>query len=301
MSTAETANVAAFYDAFGPGNVLGERSMYINLGYWDDGATDYDHACERLAEELGKLAELAAGQDQLDIGFGFGDQAMFWANRFGLRRIVGLNIARTQVELARRRAAERGLDGRVDFRRGSATAMPVGDASFDAVTSLESAHHYGTREDFFEEAYRVLRPGGVLAIADIIPRNGAPAGIAARVGQVVRRVLLQSPQANFYPISTYIEKLRSAGFQDIETRSIRDRTFPAFTRFTRKRFLDGELVRRMDPALAGLVGKGFARIDFWGTLDYVLVRARKPNAPLSNAVNDLPAASTSRSIDGLAH
>lgn len=280
-TTPTTANAAELYDFwdefFGANGVPGERTLYLNLGYWDDSDTDYDHAAERLAKEFGEFAGLATVQDQLDVGFGFGDQDMFWAERFGVRRIVGLNVARSQVERARHRVAERGLDARIDLRHGSATAMPVGDASFDAVTSLESAFHYVTREDFFKEAYRVLRPGGVLAIADIIKHEDAPGGLVASVGERLRRASLQIPQANFYPISTYREKLRAAGFCDIETRSILDSTILSFPRRMRKRLLEARATRRIDPWTAGIAMATVSRMSIiYDTLDYVLVRARKP-------------------------
>lgn len=288
LANPANTNAVAIYEFVGVHNLLGRRSLYLNLGYWDAGETDYDRACERLAEELGLFAGLAAGKDQLDVGFGFGDQDMYWAERFGLRRIIGLNISPLQVERARQRVAARGLDGRIDLRQGSATAMPLGDASVDTVTSLESAFHYVTRETFFQEAYRVLQPGGVLAVADIIPREGTPDGLVARVQQRLLRAL-QIPRENLYPITTYREKLRTTGFCDIEVRSIRDRVFVPFAAFVQGRVNDAQFVGRRDSWFAGMLRWTFSSVNFSGAYDYVLVRARKPSSePIPCTVTSSP-------------
>src|SRR5450759_3989444 len=76
---------------------------------------------------------------------------------------------------ARMRAAEEGLGDRLDFRVGSATDMPFAADSFDRVVALECAHHFYPRSAFLSEAYRVLRPGGVLAATDIVPLDGGTA------------------------------------------------------------------------------------------------------------------------------
>ncbi len=271
-----TANASAIYELLGSEHNLGRRALYLNLGYWDDGNADYDRACERLAEELGAFAGLREGHDQLDVGFGFGDQDMFWAERFKPARIVGLNVTASQVAAARRRVEERGLSARVDLREGSATAMPLPDASVDVVTSLESAFHYVTREAFFREAFRVLRPGGVLATADILPREGAPVTLKRLLFERVMRSFWQIPGENLYPISDYEEKLRAAGFRDIATRSIRDRVYGPFVRFGRGRVREAEVAGRMNPWVSRIFSAAMRDEDAFEVLDYWLVRARKP-------------------------
>ena len=114
------------YEMLADNNGLGEKTQYLNLGFWSKGAADYDSACEALAGELGEAAKLAPGDRLLDVGFGFADQDLYWSSRFGCREIVGLNITPSQVEAARKRVSAAGLAGRIDLRLGSATAMPFG-------------------------------------------------------------------------------------------------------------------------------------------------------------------------------
>src|SRR6185436_7496411 len=105
--------------------------------------------------------------------FGFAEQDFLWLERYGVKKIAGLNITTMHVERAQARVKERGLEERMDLRLGSATQAPFEVGSFDAVTALECAFHFDTREKFFDEAHRVLRPGGWLATADVLPAPGA--------------------------------------------------------------------------------------------------------------------------------
>jgi ubiquinone/menaquinone biosynthesis C-methylase UbiE len=280
MASPGQNRAARIYEVIGTRYVLGEHSLFLNLGYWD-GAQTYDAACTRLAEVLGEAAGLGPEDELLDCGFGFGDQDIFWARRFNPRRITGLNVAVSQVNEARRRVAECGLAERIDLREGSATRMPVADRSFDKVTSLESAFHYDTRADFFAEAFRVLRPGGRLATADILPPlagNGrfGGEGLPGYLTDRVIRQFWQVPRANMYDRDEYARKLAAAGFADVRVESIRGQVFPGLRDFARTRLQIPEIRANLHP----VVRHGWASwLDVMAGADgpdYVLACARRP-------------------------
>lgn len=138
---------ALVYDLLSTTGFFTERTLYLNLGYWD-GARTLDDACERLADLLGAAADLREGDIICDCGFGFGDQDIHWSTRFNPARIEGLNITASQVAVAHRRVAAAGLSDRIHLSVGSATSMPFKSERFDKVVALETAFHYDTREDF---------------------------------------------------------------------------------------------------------------------------------------------------------
>ena len=275
--------VTEVYDLLGT-DVATENAFYLNLGYWSEGALaddrSLDDACQALAALVADSAGMGPGDRVLDVGFGFADQDLFWLDVYRPDGIVGLNVTASQVEVARRRVREAGLEDRIDLRLGSATAMPLEDASVDKVVALECAFHFETRERFFQEARRVLRPGGRLVLADIIPMP-AESGWWARLAQrwswrqVARKFAI--PAGNVYPLPEYVAKLKAAGFENARVDSIRERVYAPLHEYLRRH---PEAVARLHPSARlpiALALKLDARTVYRG-LDYVLTVADKPSA-----------------------
>ena len=204
-----------------------EFGLYLNLGYWRD-AANTDEASDALAMLVANTAQISSGDMVLDCGFGFGDQDILWSQTLKPKRIIGLNVTESQVTKARERIALAGLGDRIDLRHGSATEMPIESDSVDQVVALESAFHFHTRERFFREAWRVLRAGGRLVTADIIPMpvvSPLRARLKQRVswGLVARKFAI--PIENAYTRPIYHSTLAICGFEEIQVESIRDHVY----------------------------------------------------------------------------
>jgi ubiquinone/menaquinone biosynthesis C-methylase UbiE len=127
------------------------------------------------------LAELRPGEVVLDLGSGGGIDVLLSARRVGPTGFAyGLDMTEAMLELARRNAAEAGAQN-VAFLQGEIAAIPLPDASVDVIISNCVINLAPDKAPVFQEAFRVLKPGGRFAVSDIVIHGGLPTGLSDTV------------------------------------------------------------------------------------------------------------------------
>jgi cyclopropane fatty-acyl-phospholipid synthase-like methyltransferase len=261
------------YDLLDEKHLWSETTRYINLGYWRN-AGGIDEASTQLVELVGQRAALGANDRIFDAGFGFGDQDIYWMQRFQPRHIDGVNVSARQVTRARQRVDEAGLADRITFWLSDAAEPHFPGGTFDKIIALESAFHFRTRKKFFSHAARLLRPGGMLVLADFVAHRQNAANFPAWVGKRFGSLAWQIPMVNLHSIDIYTAQLREHGFRDIIPTDITADVIAPFKRFMNSRLKERRPWKHYHP-LVLWGAKLQMKLGFLDSLDYYIVSATK--------------------------
>jgi ubiquinone/menaquinone biosynthesis C-methylase UbiE len=164
------------------------------------------------------VAELKQGEVVLDLGSGGGIDVLLSARRVGpTGKAYGLDMTDEMLELARENQRKAGVIN-VEFLKGEMEDIPLPDGSVNVIISNCVVNLSPDKDKVFAEAHRVLKPGGRLAIADIVARGHVPDSLRHDLEAWAGCV------AGALEESDYLAKLRSTGFGDIELETLREFT-----------------------------------------------------------------------------
>ena len=207
------------------------------------------------------LAELKPGETVLDLGSGGGIDVLLSARRVGpAGKAYGLDMTDEMLALANENRRKAGVEN-VEFLKGEIEDIPLPENSVDVIISNCVINLSADKDRVLGEAFRVLKPGGRLAVSDVVVRGSIPTAIRRSIE------LWAGCIAGALQDSEYAEKLARAGFVDIEVEPTRVYRLEQAREFLGNRGIDVD-------AIAGEVDNKFMS---------AFIRARKPVAPGSPA------------------
>jgi cyclopropane fatty-acyl-phospholipid synthase-like methyltransferase len=154
------ASENAYKDAWDLNN-----SLAIHYGYWDKKVRSFPQSLIRMNEVMAETAGIKQTDKILDAGCGVGGSSIFLATSVGCK-VTGITLSERQAQQAIANAKQKGLDQLVDFKVMDFCKTGFADASFDVIWGCESICYADDKEQFIKEAFRLLKPGGRLVVAD---------------------------------------------------------------------------------------------------------------------------------------
>ncbi len=155
------------------------------------------------------IAELKPGETVLDLGSGAGIDCFMAAQRVGdTGHVIGVDMTPAMLEKANANKAKMNA-ANVEFREGQIEALPVDDATIDVIMSNCVINLSPDKAAVFNEAFRVLKPGGRISVSDIVTEGEFSAELRADTAQWAECV------TGAIEVDDYTGLMAQAGFQNI--------------------------------------------------------------------------------------
>ena len=272
-------SVAAHYDDLDAPyrDLWGE---HLHHGLWTQPDQTPEDAARALVDLVAGFAEIRPGDAVADAGCGYGATAQILAREYGAR-VVGYTVSPVQARWAQSRCR---AESNPQVVLGDWLSNDISSQSQDAVLAIESVEHMVDRDAFFEQAYRVLRPGGRIVLCAWLAREHASSWARRHLLEPIEREgrLASLPTARMHEAS-----LARAGFRDHERRDLTgnvQRTWSVcLVRLMHRALRDPAFRRRF--LSQSNEGRAFATAipRIWiayriGAMRYEIIRARKPAA-----------------------
>lgn len=212
----------------------------LHFGYWDSkidtdiSLEDYLNATRRMNEVCLSNFDITSEKVSiLDVGCGFGGTLRWLDEHVRNSNLYGINIDARQINKAINQSKFMSRNNnKLDFKVASAMKLPFLDETCDLVFSLECMSHFSSRELFLKEAFRVLKPGGLLIVSDwLMDFSSIISNFIIFITNLRKSQKLYGRRTLPFNKVKYLSVATAVGFKEVEFIDINDNTLPTFVFF----------------------------------------------------------------------
>jgi tocopherol O-methyltransferase len=208
-----------------------QKSRALHYGYWDSNTKNFHEALLNINKILAAKAAINNNDTVLDAGCGIGGSSLWLANNIGCN-VTGISLSAKQVATANKLCTNENLQALVIFEQQDFTATNYPNESFDIVWAIESVCHAADKSKFIAEAFRLLKKGGRIIMADFFKQQNLSGKDAALITQWANGWAID----DFATIESFTEQLDNAGFHQIIIEDATNKIIPSAKRLYRAYF-----------------------------------------------------------------
>lgn len=216
----------------------------MHYGYWEENTPNLRTALSLMNQKVAEFGSLKKGDKVLDAGCGVGGSSIYLARHFDCKP-TGISLSDKQIEKCRENAEKHGVANLCTFDQQNYLETPYPDHTFDVVWAIESVCYAFDKLDFLKEAYRILKPGGRLVVADFfVNEMEADSDQAVLVKKWTETWAIQA----YANKDKFYQQMNDAGFVDLKKKDISKNVLKTIRRLFYA-FLPGIVITSISQAL----------------------------------------------------
>ncbi|MBN1415579.1 MAG: methyltransferase domain-containing protein [Bacteroidales bacterium] len=209
-----------------------QEGGYLSFGFWADETEHYHQAVEALINKILQFEKPLDSGMALNVACGYGAETVKIYEKIRPSGIIAIDITEAHIAYAKHQIELLKLSDRIRVEKMDACKLNFPPDYFNYIISIEGPAHFNTREIFLRKAYKLLKPGGILLLSDIV------ANMKETNKNLYNRIIgrfcakhWHMPKANWISIKEMNSLLKRIGFEVDILESIGNYVFPGFSKY----------------------------------------------------------------------